>query len=77
MGVEGDEDFRAFWLHDAFMKFPGYRIAGILFFNSADTPGAWGSDLPTPDWRGNQPAISALVGWVKQQAGIANQGKGI
>lgn len=69
MGVSGSPDFESFWLHQAFMSLPDYpEIAGILFFYAKDTEGAWGSDLPTPDWHVHPESIRGLVQWCLSHA---------
>lgn len=51
-GVSGPEKFKKKWLDHAFFQFNQYpRLQGIIFFNSEDTPGVWGKDIGTPDWR--------------------------
>lgn len=70
MGVTGSEDFCSFWMHDAFMNFPKYPLEGIVFFYSADTPGAWGADVPTPDWRSSRSTILSLIEWSRQDAPV-------
>lgn len=68
MGVAGDADFRSFWLNQAFASFSKYPLLeGVVFFYDKDTPGAWGKDLPTPDWRTKPTVITDLIDWWNSQ----------
>ena len=63
-GVSGSVDFEGFWLHQAFLSLDDYRdLVAIVFFYAKDTEGAWGSDVPTPDWRMHPDSIRSLVEW--------------
>lgn len=51
-GVSGPEKFKKKWLDHAFLQFKNYpKLRAVIFFNSQDTPGVWGKDVSTPDWR--------------------------
>lgn len=64
LGVSGSPDFESFWLHQAFMKIRDYPdLAGVVFFYSRDTEGAWGNNIETPDWRVHPDSIRGLVEW--------------
>ncbi len=64
LGVSGSPDFESFWLHQAFMRLHDYpELAGVIFFYSRDTEGAWGRNIATPDWRVHPDSIRGLVEW--------------
>jgi beta-mannanase len=49
-GVKGNHDFQSNWLKDAAKTINNNKqIFGICYFNSKDTPNAWG-DIKAPDW---------------------------
>lgn len=51
-GVSGPEHFKREWFEHAFTQFKNYPLLNtVLFFNSEDTPGVWGGNMSTPDWR--------------------------
>ena len=61
-GISGSYDFESFWLENAFKSFHDFPLLKtIIFFNSQDTEGAWGSDYETPDWSVNQEQVARLV----------------
>jgi beta-mannanase len=67
LGVCGSDDFESFWLRQAFLSLADYpRLAGIVFFYSRDTEGAWGDAVSTPDWRVHPELIRGLVDWKRQ-----------
>jgi len=67
MGVTGSFDFQEFWLRDAFIKMQEIQgLYGVIFFYAKDTPGAWGEDIGTPDWRCNEEMLRAYVNWYKK-----------
>ena len=50
LGVKGPPDYRSRWLSDAARALrESRRVAGVLYFNQHDRPGAWGGSSP-PDW---------------------------
>lgn len=64
LGVSGSPDFEAFWLREAFSQLAEQEeVAAVVFFYSKDVDGAWGKELPTPDWRVHPDAILGLVEW--------------
>jgi beta-mannanase len=64
LGVSGSADFSAFWLHNAIQMLERYqKLKAVVFFYSRDVEGAWGNDLPTPDWRVHPDVIRGLVEW--------------
>ena len=72
-GVTGGPYYEHYWLQEAFQGFgqvPG--IQSVVFFQSADTDGAWGSDLGTPNWHVDEALLSGMVSWYQQQAAMAD-----
>jgi beta-mannanase len=52
MGVTGTESFKVNWLSAIRTRdLASPNLVGFVYFNSKDVDGAWGSTLPTPDWR--------------------------
>ena len=52
LGVTGDAQYQQYWLDEARAKYSAYPLlSAVVFFNAADTPGAWGAEYATPDWR--------------------------
>ncbi len=63
-GVTGSSDFQAFWLHQAFNEFSNFPLLhGVIFFHAEDVAGAWGGNLPTPNWKTDPATITGLVQW--------------
>ena len=66
MGVTGSPDYQTFWLQEAFNTIKSDpTIEAILFFYTKDTPGSWGANVETPDWRTNPDVIRGLVNWIR------------
>lgn len=62
LGVSGSSDFQNYWLRQTFFVFDDYPdLAMVVFFYAADTEGAWGANIKTPDWRVHPDAIRGLV----------------
>lgn len=52
LGVMGDAQYQQYWLDEARAKYNAYPLlSAVVLFNASDTPGAWGADYATPDWR--------------------------
>ena len=54
MGINGEPGFQTQWLTEAFAaltkeKYPLLRT--LVYFNAMDSPDAWGTKYPVPDWR--------------------------
>lgn len=50
LGVAANNNFQTAWLKDAFEQLKLFPlIRGVVYFNSLNTPKAWGGE--TPDWR--------------------------
>lgn len=52
LGVTGEASYQQYWLDDmkaSVSRFP--LLSSVILFSSPDTPGAWGADISTPDWR--------------------------
>ncbi|TDQ30586.1 glycoside hydrolase family 26 protein [Zeaxanthinibacter enoshimensis] len=61
-GVSGSDDFEAYWVREAFDAFNTFPLLkSVVFFNSKDIEGAWGTAYETPDWSINQELIAALI----------------
>jgi endoglucanase len=61
-GVSGPEYFKREWFEHAFTQFKNYPLLNtVLFFNSEDTPGVWGGNISTPDWRLDENLALELV----------------
>ncbi|MDX1585929.1 MAG: hypothetical protein R3222_04260 [Balneolaceae bacterium] len=68
-GVTGSTDFQVYWLQQAFTSFVDYPLLrGVIFFHARDTEGAWGNQLPTPDWRTDTTTILSLVEWYQRES---------
>ncbi len=66
-GVSGSEDYKAYWLREAFKSFRKFELLKlVVFFNSKDTEGVWGDQYKTPDWTVNQELLSAYIKTYKQ-----------
>jgi cellulose synthase (UDP-forming) len=62
-GVTGSNEYQASWLSDALRDLGNYPLVqALLYFNAKDTPGAWGKELPTPDWRMNGCGLADVIG---------------
>ncbi len=71
-GVTGGSYYQHYWLQEAFREFGSIpNIQSVVFFQSSDTDGAWGSDLPTPNWRTDEQLLVGLIQWYEQQ--VADQ----
>lgn len=67
-GVAGSDDFRRYWMQEAFESFDLYPLVQwIVFHNETDEPGAWGADVPTPDWHLDPKFIEGFVSWYLQR----------
>ncbi len=52
LGVFGKADYQQYWLDQAKLSYKTFPLLNsVIFFNAQDTPGAWGADYATPDWR--------------------------
>lgn len=61
-GVSGEYDFKRYWLQRAFTRFNEFPLLqSVIFFNAEDTPGVWGGDMSTPDWRMDHELAKHLV----------------
>jgi beta-mannanase len=68
LGVAGSGDFKTYWLSEAFSQMGQFpKVAGLIYFQSQDTPGAWGEELSTPDWRLDPAFLKGLVDWYQDQ----------
>ena len=68
LGVTGNLDFQEYWLSTAFKSFQNYSLlAGVIYFYSQDTEGAWGSNLPTPDWQVHPEVVTGLVDYYNKK----------
>lgn len=64
MGVSGSDDFKQFWMHQAFLSFSDFpNLMAIIFFQAPDTEGVWGNDVETPNWQVHPDLIRTLVDW--------------
>jgi Beta-mannanase len=51
LGVTGDDRHQRYWMYRAFRSFDQYpRLQVAVYYNSKDSPLAWGKDYPVPDW---------------------------
>lgn len=51
MGVTGSAKYQKAWLEDGLRAARAYpELRTLVYFNSVDSPQAWGSDYPVPDW---------------------------
>ncbi len=51
-GVTGSKEYQLSWLSGAVRDLGNYPLLkALIYFNAKDTPGAWGKDYATPDWR--------------------------
>ena len=51
-GVTGSKEYQLSWLGGAvrdLINFP--LVEALIYFNAKDTPGAWGKNIGTPNWR--------------------------
>lgn len=65
MGVTGSEDYKTNWLTNIKVKdLQSPNLVGMVYFNSRDVDGAWGSKDPTPDWRLKDASAQALSGLI-------------
>lgn len=52
LGVTGEAEYQQYWLDQASTRYASYPLLeAVVLFNSTDTPGAWGTEYTTPDWR--------------------------
>lgn len=52
LGVTGEAEYQQYWLDQASTTYASYPLLKtVVLFNSTDTPGAWGAEYATPDWR--------------------------
>jgi beta-mannanase len=66
-GVSGSDDYRAYWMQQAFLTIRKItEIDAVVFFHAQDTPGAWGSLVATPDWRSPESLIIGFMEWMQQ-----------
>lgn len=67
LGVAGSDDFKSFWMHQAFLALDDYpEIATIVFFYGQESEGAWGKEIETPDWLVHPDTIRGLVKWTSK-----------
>ena len=51
-GVTGTKDYQLGWLSEAKRDLANFPLVeALIYFNAKDTPGAWGKQYATPDWR--------------------------
>ena len=51
-GVTGSKEYQLSWLSGALRDLGNYPLLeALIYFNAKDTPGAWGKEYATPDWR--------------------------
>jgi hypothetical protein len=68
LGVTGSQDYQTFWLQEAFnMIKVTPSIQSVIFFHTTDTPGSWGKEFATPDWRTDPDIIKGLVSWIRSE----------
>ncbi len=66
-GLSGSEDFKAFWLRNAFLSFGKFEsLKAVFFFQATETPGVWGENISAPDWKLPATTIEAMVQWAKK-----------
>ena len=52
LGVTGGKRHQHYWMYRAFQSFDRYpKLQMAVYYNSKDSPLAWGKDYPVPDWR--------------------------
>ena len=62
-GVTGSTEYQLSWLSDALRDLRNYPLVRVLiYFNAKDTPGAWGKDYTTPDWRISGYGLMRVIG---------------
>lgn len=62
MGVTGTDEQKRSWMEAgaaSLRRFPLLKAA--IYFNSQDVEGAWGAELPTPDWRISPQALLPML----------------
>jgi beta-mannanase len=53
-GVTGSAEYQMSWLQGALQDAGNYPLLrALIYFNAKDTPGVWGKEYTTPDWRIN------------------------
>jgi len=53
-GVTGSKEYQLQWLSSALQDLGNYPLLkALIYFNAKDTPGVWGKEYTTPDWRMN------------------------
>ena len=68
MGVTGSQDYQVYWLQEAFNTIKSIpAIEAVVFFQKKDTPGSWGENIETPDWRTDPEIITGFVTWMKSE----------
>ncbi|OHA34523.1 MAG: hypothetical protein A2928_04350 [Candidatus Taylorbacteria bacterium RIFCSPLOWO2_01_FULL_45_15b] len=69
MGVTGSLEFQQLWLQNAVESLAQNKwplLTTIIFFNSVDTGGAWGANLPTPNWHINPEFLDGFLSYYKK-----------
>jgi beta-mannanase len=65
-GMSGADDFKSFWIRQAFLSFRKYKnLKAVFFFQAKETPGVWGSDISSPDWQLPASTIETMIDWAK------------
>ena len=51
-GVTGSTEYQMSWLQGALQDAGNYPLLkALIYFNARETPGVWGKEYTTPDWR--------------------------
>ncbi len=51
-GVTGSKEYQWGWLKGALQDVRNYPLLkALIYFNAKETPGVWGKEYSTPDWR--------------------------
>jgi len=67
-GVTGTDAYKQAWLEKATSDMHHYPLLkGMVYFNKADLPGAWGKDLGVADFSINAKSLNPLVESAKKQ----------
>jgi cellulose synthase (UDP-forming) len=61
-GVTGSKEYQLSWLSGALQDLGNYPLLkALIYFNAKDTPGAWGKEYATPDWRISGCGLSEMI----------------
>jgi cellulose synthase (UDP-forming) len=63
LGVTGTQEYQLSWLSAALRDLGNYPLLeALIYFNAKDTPGVWGKEYATPDWRVSGCGFAEVIG---------------